>query len=217
MGKNKFIRFGGLSPVIQTHYQTGEEKPFHNPPRKRGIYAFPFPYIERFLLGATDDPTNISNKSQWLRDEDGNKIPSKDFYLDNYNEKIGNYDINPKYRNLLKKLNVKQADLRSSFDKKDEKSYITFLKKPKVFEYDGEIWHHLGDHLKPHQIIETSGSWTKSDMDNYNYAFTMDVRAAKRDMLKSAKEFSGFSDFMKKNPYKSWFSKDHLEVFIESL
>jgi len=54
-------------------------------------------------------------------------------------------------------------------------------------------------------------------MDNYNYAFTMGVRMAKRDMLKNTKEFSGFSNFMKKDPYKSWFSKDHLEVFIESL
>jgi hypothetical protein len=217
MGKNKFIRFGGLSPVIQTHYQTGEEKTFHNPPRRRGIYAFPFPYIERFLLGATDEPGNISNKSQWLRDENGNKIIYEDFYLGTYNEKSLMRDINPKYINLLKKLNIKRSDISAATDKKDDKNYITFLKKPKVFEYDGEIWHHLGDYLKPHQIIATSGSWTKSDMDNYNYAFTMDVRAAKRDMLKTAKEFSGFSDFMKKNPYKSWFSKDHLEVFIEKL
>jgi len=154
MEKMKFVRFGGLSPVKQDHYTTGKDKCFHNPPRKRGLYAFPYPYIETFLLGATDKPGHISNKTKWLKDEDGNRIKENDFYnFDRKWEKRFNRpSINLKYIKLLKKLNIRIKDIRTIFDEKDETIYVTVLNKPKTFEYDGEIWHHLGRHLKPNQI-----------------------------------------------------------------
>ena len=215
MSKMKFIRFGGLSPVKQDHYTTGEDKGFHNPPRKRGIYAFPYPYVEKFLLGATNDPANISHKTQWLKDEEGNKIKSNDFYGD-YDPKTDKMTILPKYIKLLKKLGIKQNDIWSTKGN-DEVSYITVMKKPRTFEYDGEIWHHLGNHLKPHQILGTSGSWTKSDMDDYLIALNLEIRDTKRQMLKSWKQYMDMNDLMKKDPYKTMFAKDHLEVFIEQL
>ena len=55
--KNSIIlaRYGGLSPVKQTHYQKKEEEMnFHSPPEKYGFYAFIFPYIDWFLLSGTD-------------------------------------------------------------------------------------------------------------------------------------------------------------------
>lgn len=215
MTKMKFVRFGGLSPVKQTHYDTSDEKSFHNPPRRRGLYAFPYPYIERFLLGATDDPSNISHKTQWLRDENGNKIKYEDFYGD-YDPKTDKTTINPKYVKLLKKLGIKQNDIWASTGS-DKVSYITVMKRPRTFEYDGEIWHHLGRHLKPHQIKATSGSWTKSDMDNYLIALNLEIRDTKRQMLKTMKEYIAITDLMKKDPYKTMYAKDHLEVFIEQL
>ena len=219
MSKMKFVRFGGLSPVKQDHYETGEDKGFHNPPRKRGIYAFPFPYIEKFLLGATDKPGHISNKTKWLRDEKGNRIKSNDFYDDDkgYDIKTDTYPINPEYQKLIRKLNVKQKDLRRTWDDKDDTTYMTVLNKPRVFEYSGDIWHHLGIHLKPHQILATSGSWVLSDMDNYQIALNLEIRDTKRQMLKSMKDYIDISDLMKKDPFKTMFVKDHLEVFIESL
>jgi len=47
--KPEFIRFGGLSPVKQRGYTTNdEERGFHTPPARKGIYAFPRGYIELF-------------------------------------------------------------------------------------------------------------------------------------------------------------------------
>ena len=211
----KFVRFGGLSPVKQTHYDTSDKKGFHNPPRKRGIYAFPYPYIEKFLLGATDDPSNISHKTQWLKDENGNKIKYEDFYGD-YNPKSDKCDINPKYIRLLKKLGIKQKDIWSMSGNNDV-SYITIMKRPRLFEYDGDIWHHLGHRQKPEQIIATSGSWVKSTMDDYFIALTLEFRSAKKDMIKTMKDYVAISDLMKQDPYRSHFTKDILEVFIEQL
>jgi hypothetical protein len=215
MTKMKFVRFGGLSPVKQTHYETGEDKGFHNPPRRRGLYAFPYPYIERFLLGATDDPTNISHKTQWLKDENGNKIKSEDFHGD-YDPKTDKMTINPKYIKLLKKLGIQQKDIWGTRGE-DNISYVTVMKRPRTFEYDGDIWHHLGHRLKPEQILGVSGSWTKSTMDDYFIALTLEFRSAKKDMIKTMKEYTAISDLMKKDPYKSHFAKDILEVFIEQL
>lgn len=215
MTKMKFVRYGGLSPVKQTHYDTSDDKPFHNPPRKRGLYAFPYPYIEKFLLGATDDPSNISHKTQWIKDEDGNKIKYEDFYGD-YNPKVDKVDINPKYLKLIKKLGIKQKDIWAS-TASDDISYVTVMKKPRMFEYDGDIWHHLGHKLKPHQILATSGSWTKTTMDYYLLALTFEFHSAKKDMIKTMKDYTELSDLMKKDPYKHHFAKDTLEVFIEQL
>jgi hypothetical protein len=216
----KFARFGGLSPVKQDQYTTSEEKTFHNPPRRRGIYAFPYPYIEKFLLSATDKPGHISNKVQWLRDENGEKIEYNDFYdrTKEYNIKLDGYPINPKYIRLLKRLNISRSDIRSTYDEEKQVHYVTVLKKPKIFEYDGELWHHLGRHLKPHQILGTSGSWVLSDMDDYLIALRLEVHDTKGQMLKSWQSFNGdINDVINRDPYKTMFAKDHLEVFIEKL
>lgn len=219
MNKMLFVRFGGLSPVKQTHYDTSEDKPFHNPPRKHGLYAFPYPYIEKFLLGATDEPTNISHKTQWLRDENGNRINDNDFYdyKKEYDSKTFEYPIKPQYIRLLKKLGIKRKDIWRSYDKKAECHYITVMKKPRTFEYSGEIWHHLGHHLKPHQIIGTSGSWTLSDMDEYLFALNREIHETRKQMLKSLGDYDEIKNLIIKDPYKRMFAKDHLEVFIEQL
>ena len=47
MKKVEFVRFGGLSPV--NHKEFYKQDSFHSPPKKKGIYAFIFPYIEDFL------------------------------------------------------------------------------------------------------------------------------------------------------------------------
>lgn len=50
-----FCRVGGLSPVKQTHYISNEDKGFHNPPVRKGTYAFIWPYIEPFLFMWNED------------------------------------------------------------------------------------------------------------------------------------------------------------------
>ena len=49
MKKLEYIRFGGLSPVNYKGFYNTDS--FHSPPRKKGIYAFIYPYIEDFLWG----------------------------------------------------------------------------------------------------------------------------------------------------------------------
>jgi hypothetical protein len=215
MKKLKFVRYGGLSPVKQDQYTTGDDKTFHNPPRRKGIYAFPYPYVEKFLLGATNYPGHVSNKAKWLKDENGNKIIDGDFYK-GYDKKTDRFIINKKYITLLKKLKIKQSDI--GCQEHNELFYVTVYNKPRIFDYDGEIWHHLTDKIKPHQIIELNGSWVKSTMDDYLLALQLDIRDTKRYMLKTVKEWDGdISKYLTKNPYKNFNTKDHLEVFIEKI
>jgi hypothetical protein len=47
----KLVRYGSLKPKKQKHYETGKDKSFHNPPVRKGLYAFNPHYIETFLLG----------------------------------------------------------------------------------------------------------------------------------------------------------------------
>lgn len=63
MKKIKFVRYGGLSPV--NHKKIYKEDHFHSPPKKKGIYAFIFPYIEHFLwVWKTDDHKKYSKRNR---------------------------------------------------------------------------------------------------------------------------------------------------------
>ena len=209
---HNFIRFGGLSKMDQKTY--GNDT-FHSPPRKKGIYAFPEGLVDKFLLGATNDPRNLSHKSYWLRDENGNRINSVNFYnLKNWIEKLSSFEINKKYKSLIKKSKIKIKDI---FEKEDYKIgqspkwFIAVYKKPRFFKYSGEIWCHLGEQLQPEHIIEESGSWVKVTMEDYLYA----IRKEKHDLKKFKIQVFGMK-YKDTNPYKN-ISTDHLEVFIEKI
>lgn len=214
----KFVRFGGLSPMKQEHFKTNSDY-YHNPPRRFGVFAFVYGYIETFLLGATYEPTNISNKSYWLKDDNGNKIKNDDFYYTVKIEKSDRIDyiskVKPEYINLLKKRNIKIKDLWNYGD------YIVVLKKPKIFNYNGEIWHHLGDNLKPEQILETKGTWVKTSIDDYIIAFNKEIKTVLKQKHKMDKECGSLKMSGKQDPFDPSggisYSKDHLEVFIEKI
>ena len=59
----KFIRWGGLSPVVQKGYNP-EMPTFHCPPARKGLYAFPFPFIEPFLLSGDFDNNHKEEKGR---------------------------------------------------------------------------------------------------------------------------------------------------------
>jgi len=53
MKKLKFVRYGVSSPLKQTHYVVdGEEKGYHNPQKRKGLYCMLQVYEEHFLLVA---------------------------------------------------------------------------------------------------------------------------------------------------------------------
>lgn len=62
----KFCRWGGLSPVkYKKHkYDRGKEfsSQFHKPPCRYGIYAFPWPWIETFLVNWKIDYPDLNYK-----------------------------------------------------------------------------------------------------------------------------------------------------------
>lgn len=214
----KFVRFGGLSPVKQDQYKT-KDKTFHNPPKKKGIYAFPWPYIEYFLLSSTSDPGHVSNKSKWVLDTDGNKIPADDAYvLDDVSgwvewDKFENPVFKPEFKKLFKRLGVETGSLMQ----KDYKgvNYFIIRKKPRTFQYDGQIWHHLGERVKPGFVLATSGSWILTDMDIYEEALRKEKHAEMKHLHSmKCRTMSGNVD-----PFKGRgsVSRDHLEVFIESI
>lgn len=221
---HKFVRYGGLNALKQKHYETNEEKKtFHNPPVKRGFYAFSYPYVDYFMLGATNEPWHISGKSQWLRDDDGNLIKTDDFYIKNseYDFKTSRYEVHKKWLFLLRKRKIKLKHIQSCYCEKEDVNYMTILKRPHIFNYNGNIWHHLGYYLKPEHVIETKGSWVKTTMEDYKLALRLDKKRNIRSSHKS--EWSGdFSKSIegKQDPYNGNgmnYSQDHLEVFIEHI
>lgn len=206
-----FIRFGALSQMSQITYGTGT---FHSPPKKKGIYAFPEGLVDRFLLTATNDPRNASHKSYWLRDEDGNRIQDCKFWDEHWNEKMTSYGVKKKYRKIIKQNRIKIKDIFTLADYKigeKPKWYICVYKKPRKFKYDGEIWCHFGEHLKPEHIIEERGSWVKVTMEDYIMALHLEKHTLKKDMIK----LFGI-EWKDYDPFKHYCT-DHLEVFIEKI
>lgn len=200
----KFIRYGVLSPQKQVTYKNDS---FHAAPCKKGFYAFPKNYVERFLLGATNNPNNSSSKSYWIKDENGNKIPSVDYDWDPKTDKT----TYPKeFTDLLKKLKIKKSQVSSVEKNKDGKYYMIAYKKPHKFDYDGDIWHHHHDVL---QIQPMSGSWVKTDIETYKKALKLLRHLQKTEILTN----HGYDENIMKTDGLKLYAKDHLEVFIEKL
>jgi len=214
MGKKftyNFIRFGSLSQMNQLTYGNGT---YHSPPKKKGIYAFPEGLVDRFLLTATNDPRNESHKSYWLKDKNGERINSVKFWDEHWNDKMSSYGIHKKYKSLIKKKKIRIKDIFEFSDYKlgeKPKWYICVYKKPKKFNYEGEIWCHLDIHLKPEHIIEVNGSWVKVTMEDYIFAFNKERHELRKGMIKMCG-----TDWKEYDPFK-FFSTDHLEVFIEKI
>ena len=62
-----FVRWGNLNPV--KHKEHSKKEGFHVAPKKKGIYAFPCGYVERFLIwGSYTDHWN-----RYIVDDNGNK------------------------------------------------------------------------------------------------------------------------------------------------
>jgi hypothetical protein len=175
--------------------------------------------MDKFLLGATNDPKNISNKSYWLKDDDGNRIKSKQFYEeDGYDEKNHRPFVKKEYLRLLKKKKIKINDIFEVMEDNNDPDdireidwFICVYKKPRIFDYSGEIWCHLETNLKPEHIIEQNGSWVKVSMEDYLYALQKEKHILRRDMMKTLGK-----DWKDKNPFNHY-CKDHLEVFIEKI
>jgi hypothetical protein len=228
MKKIKFARFGGLSSVNQKGYDSSCDG-FHSPPSKRGFYAFLWPHYEFFLLSGglwTNYAWSIGTKFSYLKDAKGNiigenhpdyeyfsntgkywSIPTKEWYL--HQKKHPEYE-DPEYD---AKLEANRLDWETNYG--DKPKWVLAKKpSPRIFEYRGNIWHHLTCHLGPSGVLKQKGGWTLSPFDEYVKALEKDMHIARR--LQASYSSNKGLPMSTKNPYRG-IGKDQLEVFIEKL
>lgn len=182
-----FVRFGGLSSKKQLGYDTKNAEPsYHAPPARRGLYAFPWPYIEQFLLGGdTYVNPKLQKKGQTLRikyvkDKEGNPITNTHPEYDKYSDSDKNWTM------------VTKRD-EDGVAPEEYRLYRNYNRKK--FKYNGNLWTHLVDSIDPQDIIDRRGDWVKTNINSYRAALTKDILKQKRE---------GYS-----------LNKDAFEVFIE--
>lgn len=139
-----FVRLGNLNPV--KHKEHSKEEGFHIAPKKKGIYAFPCGYVERFLIcGSCTDGRN-----RYVLDDNGNKIK------DDIDSTLSDTEL----KKLLKKRHIKTNDVSSKYSEEDQCWYLVYKLRPKKFEYNGDIWHHLSNYVgDKKEILEKYEDW----------------------------------------------------------
>jgi hypothetical protein len=227
----KFMRYGGLSSVNQRGYGNYAED-YHGPPASRGFYCFVWPYCELFLLGngdTTSDPKYKGTKFSYLKDSKGNIINDKHPDAEAIGESGKYWGVNTRewtnyYKNWPDYDSPDYDEKSKALDEAwgDKPKYVFTKKpKPKIFTYLGDIWHHLGKHLKPYQILMTKGDWVKTSMFDYRQALDKEMHGCRKDSLNDfvmdvKSKWYHEAKRQGKNPFR-WISKDHLECFIEKL
>ncbi len=240
--KIRFARFGGLSSVNQLGYDS-KMPDFHSPPASRGFYCFVWPFYEMFLLGAgmTKAPYVTGAKFIYVRDGKGNIIDEKHpeyTRLTEMNDYFSKYwTCESKQWKDFKRKNdwpgwrddpdeddaceKRRDDISAKWDAecKHLPQWVLVEKpRPRIFEYDGELWHHLGKNLRHGAIIAQKGGWTKSTVYDYRDALDREMHNAQRQAqtwMKEAKD--KFPALLGKKRSLNIGGKDHLECFIEKL
>lgn len=216
--KIQFCRFGSLNPIThEQNWQTSKESlGFHSPPCKKGMYAFVYPFIEKFLLSASSYSGLESShpKLNYIKDKKGNKFAfrSKEIWEKSENCLSGTNEFNqvnlnsliiPEQRAELSKFLNKQGGWLKDIRIEQLGDYCYLVKQitPKIFTYEGEIWHHLELYLDSRgEIIQQRGSWVKTDFQAYKKALHTALGRVQHSNYRPYKE--------------SW---DFLEVFIEKI
>lgn len=202
--KMEFVTYGGLSLTKQKGFTKNGS--FHQPPARKGIYAFVWPYIEKFLLGGDSlvDP-KIRGKGQrqrisYVKDKEGNVV-NKDH--PDY-KKLSSIDNNWSLKRPKPGVDVNDDNLDWN-EKYDSLLYNNNNRRK--FSYNGPIWHHLVDYVKDENVLDRNGSWVKTDMDSFREAFKKELHS----MSKSAMSYGMLTSKLRKG-----FALDHLEVFIDT-
>lgn len=218
--KIKFARFGGLSSVNQRGYKSVSEN-FHSPPATRGFYCFVWPYYELFLLGAdcTKNPKVTGSKFMYVRDNKDNIItdlhPDYEYYSEH--NKYWPIETNEyeKFLEQNEKLSYKEYD--DKWKQLNLPRYMLVEKpSPRIFTHEGELWHHLGNYLKPHQILGTKGGWYKSTIGDYREALEKKMHSCRKSAMSHMFDKNNKNVMSQKSAFR-FGSKDELECFIEKL
>ncbi len=210
-----FVRYGSLNATKHDFFLNNKnEGTYHSPPANKGIYAFVYPYIEKFLL-SNDKYSGIKSENPKLtypRDKNGSKFyVTADIFSDtkDSSDKIGHFNkkgFDDQQLECFSKILNNKGQLHKDYNWSQikEKQYVLTKRiQPKVFKYEGDIWHHLEDFLDSKgSIIERKGSWVKTPFLDYK-------KALQKSLGKVNKTLS--------NSIGLCYSRDFLEVFIEKI
>lgn len=187
--KMTFVRYGGLSKV---KYKKRSDDFFHSPPKKKGIFAFVWPYIDDFL---------------WAWKFKNSYDKEMEILIKKYGETF--FDI-PKYE---------REKLREKFSEEFLKKELEKERKRigKKFQYSGYLWTHLTDYTTN---AKRKGSWVEvhtTDFDRMIKKFIHDhyndlINSLKTNKL-TKKNFHNLLNSLKTNKPNI----DMLEVFIEKI
>ena len=226
MRDSLFVRYGGLAPVKQAYFKRAVREAraqdgmasFHSPPAKRGIYSFPFKYVEPFLLGATC--SNLSKPGPMMQRLriDGKALKWDDHAWESYDEKFRRQvGVSTAVSRRLKEIGYRPRDLVKLKD-----DTVGIMLRPRVYSHTGKIWHHLEEYVSEDAIQKRTGSWVLTDFDTWKSA----LKDSRHNSLQQSHGFEGcfrdlaqrgelsYDPFRGANPGVS-ISMDHLEVFIE--
>ena len=216
-----WAHYGGLSPVLQDQYIASEEaKSFHNPPARRGLFCFPRGYEEMFLIGSTCDPTHRSNKSFYLKDRLGEKLQ----FSEHFSYSVGDGRPSPTTPEMKALIRLRDIQLKRIICA--ENGCVAVLRRPRLFQYRGNFWHHLIEETPQRNRLAEKGSWVLSTFDTWKDAFRAVQHEDRKKLFKRGsemKENRSGGNFLNVSlpysPYKikalGYIPMDHLEVFIE--
>ena len=184
---NIFVRFGGVNLKKQKGYKP-DPATYHSPPAPRGFYAMPKVAQEFFLISSMQvyQPNTVPKfPKKEICGEDENGIP------------------------ICAEASSEQWD---EYHKRTKKAISSMRKE--FIKMDGNIWHHLSDHVKPNEVIDRHGTWIKTDIKSWQKAFSkrsLKYRYGERD------DFGGITSI--NEPARSGlfgvYSRDEFEVFFD--
>ena len=169
--------------------------------RPSWVMVYPNPRINLLFYGLDmewEDRSRLSQPVEYLLDPSGEKLDAReifsgeffntrfpDMYETWYESPVAGRDIFPDDKELhypdgrtitlakwLKKKNilVEQLCLWPCYAEDDD-VYAATMKKYRVFDYEGCLWHHLGMLLKPSEILgRFSDTWYYTDIHAYERA-----------------------------------------------
>lgn len=234
----KFVRYGSLEP--QHHKIEPEENGkmwFHTPPVETGIYAFPKGFVEPFILSGMGAGSLQNGRYRKLKDASGKPITGKkdDFMQKSEDGYYWEREWTSQWKTWFRKNKIREKDVSLMSEKgigdthaeDDDEVFLVVQNRPREFEYSGNVWSHLDSIailnqkdgkfkkdktlIDPANIIARSGSWVLTDMKTYESALKKYIKM--QQYLSTIWErYSNRGNF----PI-SYYSKDALEVYIESV
>lgn len=235
--QGEFIRWGNLSPQKHKIPKNPNDRSYHCPPMEKGFYAFPRGFIEIFLIGGAGSGSLQNGRYSKFKDKNGKPYKVKGSEFDKFKKRFPKrisqrLRISFTWESWYEKHEHDDLDYED-YEKEAEAGIwdVWIENEPNHFKYGGLIWHHLFNSDAPQldkeypNYIKIINSWVLTDMPTY--LRILDHWYGKEKWQGSFKDYydnePGIRKHRKKSPYFNYggarycYSKDHFEVYIESI